>query len=68
LGAKGFEIDRRKVQLAEALKTVGEFTVGVKLHREVTAHIKVKVLAEAVEAETAEAAAAEPAAEATPAE
>jgi len=47
---------------------VGEFSVGVKLHREVTAHIKVKVLAEAVEAETAEAAAAEPAAEATPAE
>jgi large subunit ribosomal protein L9 len=68
LGAKGFEIDRRKVQLPEALKTVGEFSVGVKLHREVTAHIKVKVLAEAVEAETAEAAAAEPAAEATPAE
>jgi ribosomal protein L9 len=26
LGAKGFEIDRRKVQLPEALKTVGEFT------------------------------------------
>jgi len=68
LGAKGFEIDRRKVHLPEALKTVGEFTVGVKLHREVTAHIKVKVLAEAVEGEAAEAAAAEPATEATAAE
>jgi large subunit ribosomal protein L9 len=68
LGAKGFEIDRRKVQLPEALKTVGEFSVGVKLHREVTAHIKVKVLAEAVEGEAAEAAAAEPATEATAAE
>src|SRR5579863_2721209 len=68
LGTKGFEIDRRKVQLPEALKSVGEFSVGVKLHREVTAHIKVKVLAEAVEGEAAEAAAAETAAEATAAE
>ena len=66
--AKGFEIDRRKIQLPEPLKTVGEFNVAIKLHREVTAHIKVKVVAEAVEGEAAEAAAAEPAAEATAAE
>jgi large subunit ribosomal protein L9 len=59
LASKGFEIDRRKIQLADPLKTVGDFNVGVKLHREVTAHIKVKVLADAVEGEAAEAAAAE---------
>src|SRR3982075_3763547 len=42
LAAKGFELDRRKLQLAEPLKRIGEFDVPVKLHRDVTAHIKVK--------------------------
>jgi large subunit ribosomal protein L9 len=46
LAAKGFEIDRRKLQLAEPLKKLGEFDIPVKLHREVTATIKVKVVAE----------------------
>jgi large subunit ribosomal protein L9 len=46
LAAKGFELDRRKLQLAEPLKRIGEFNVPVKLHRDVTAHIKVKVVAE----------------------
>ena len=50
LEAKGFNIDRRKVQLDEALKQVGEFHIPVKLHREVTAHVSVTVKAE----ETAE--------------
>ena len=59
LEAQGFEVDRRKIQLAEPLKSVGDFTVAIKLHREVTAHVKVNVAAEAGE----EAAAAEPAAE-----
>jgi large subunit ribosomal protein L9 len=59
LAANGFEIDRRKIQLPEPLKSVGDFSVAVKLHREVTAHVKVKVVAEAVEGE--EAAVAEPA-------
>jgi large subunit ribosomal protein L9 len=68
LASKGFEIDRRKIQLAEPLKTVGDFNVGVKLHREVTAHLKVKVVADAVEGEAAEAAAAEIAAETAAAE
>ncbi len=58
LEAKGFEIDRRKIQLDEPLKSLGEFSVAIKLYREVTAHVKVKVLAEA----SAEAPAAEPAA------
>jgi large subunit ribosomal protein L9 len=60
LEAKGFEIDRRKIQLPEPLKSVGEHTVTIKLYREVTAHVKVKVVAEASE----EGAAAEPVAEA----
>ncbi|MGD0800087.1 MAG: 50S ribosomal protein L9 [Terracidiphilus sp.] len=60
LDAKGFEVDRRKIHLEEPLKTVGDFSVAIKLHREVTAQVKVKVLAEATE----EAPAAEAVAEA----
>jgi large subunit ribosomal protein L9 len=69
LETRGFEVDRRKIVLAEPLKTVGDYDVAIKLYREVTAHIKVKVLAEAVE-ETeaaAPAAVAEPAVAAEPA-
>lgn len=66
LAAQGFEIDRRRILLSEPLKSVGEFTVAIKLHREVTAQVKVKVQAEA--SEEAEAAAAEPAAEEAEAE
>ena len=47
LEAQGFTVDRRKIQLGEPLKTVGDFTVAIKLHREVTAHVKVNVQAEA---------------------
>jgi large subunit ribosomal protein L9 len=46
LEQKGFNIDRRKVQLDEPLKQVGEFHIPVKLHREVTAHVAVTVKAE----------------------
>ncbi len=46
LEAKGFQIDRRKVHLEEPLKSLGEFLVPVRLHREVTAHVKVNVTAE----------------------
>ena len=46
LQAKGFEVDKRKVHLAEPLKALGEFTVPVKVHREVTAQVKVKVVAQ----------------------
>ncbi|HVZ82163.1 MAG TPA: 50S ribosomal protein L9 [Terracidiphilus sp.] len=58
LETKGFNVDRRKVQLSEPLKSLGDYTVAVKLHREVTAHIKVQVLADATEP-VAEAAVAE---------
>jgi large subunit ribosomal protein L9 len=46
LEGKGFNIDRRKVVLDEPLKQLGEFHVPVKLHREVTAHVKVTVVPE----------------------
>jgi large subunit ribosomal protein L9 len=46
LAAKGFEIDRRRLQLAEPIKKVSEVDVPVKLHRDVTASVKVKVVAE----------------------
>jgi large subunit ribosomal protein L9 len=69
LATQGFEIDRRKIVLHEPLKTVGEFKVSIKLHREVTAQLKVKVQGEAgEEAEAAAPAAAEPAAQEAAAE
>lgn len=68
LAAQGIEVDRRKIQLSDPLKTVGDIVVGIRLHREVTAHIKVKVLAEAQEEETAEEAKAEVSAEAATAQ
>ena len=46
LAAKGVEVERRKLQLHEPIKQLGEFDVPIKLHREVTAHVKVKVVAE----------------------
>jgi large subunit ribosomal protein L9 len=46
LAAKGFEIDRRKLQLADAIKKLGDVTVPVKLHRDVTANITVRVVKE----------------------
>jgi large subunit ribosomal protein L9 len=51
LTTKGFNIDRRKIQLDEPLKSTGEFHVPVKLHREVTAHIAVTVKGEEAAAE-----------------
>jgi large subunit ribosomal protein L9 len=48
---KGFTIDRRKVHLDDPLKSLGEFHVPVKLHRDVTAHVKVTVGREGGEAE-----------------
>lgn len=46
IAAKGFEIDRRKIQLSEPIKEVGDFEIPVKLHREVTANLKVVVAKE----------------------
>jgi large subunit ribosomal protein L9 len=46
---KGFNVDRRKIQLHEPLKSLGEFTVPVKLHKDVTAHVRVVIEKEALE-------------------
>jgi large subunit ribosomal protein L9 len=48
LEKKSFNIDRRKIQLHEPLKTIGEFTIPVKLHKDVTAHLRVVIEKEAV--------------------
>ena len=61
LANKGFDIDRRKIQLNEPLKALGDFDVAIRLHREVTAHLKVRVLGEATEEAPGAEAAAEPA-------
>ena len=53
LGARGFEIDRRKLILQEPIKKLGEFDIPVRLHREVTTHVKVRVVAEGVEEKAA---------------
>jgi len=62
LATSGFEVDRRKIQLEEPLKSIGEFSVAIKLYREVTAHVTVKILAEATDEAATEVPAAEPAA------
>jgi len=46
LKAKGFEIDRRKLILPEPIKMIGEHAVPLKLHREVTVSLKVRVVKE----------------------
>jgi large subunit ribosomal protein L9 len=44
---KGINLDRKQIQLHEPLKTLGEFSVPVKLHKDVTAHLKVVIEKEA---------------------
>ena len=46
LQAKGYEIDRRKIVLKDTIKETGDYTVNVKLHREVTLEIPVSVTSE----------------------
>jgi large subunit ribosomal protein L9 len=43
LAAKGFELDKKRIVLAEPIKIMGEYEVPVKLHREVTANVKLSV-------------------------
>src|SRR5262245_59905971 len=49
LAAKGYEVDRRKLQLGESIKKLGEYAVPLRLSREVVAQIKVRVVAEGAE-------------------
>lgn len=46
LAAQGFETDKRKIQLGDPIRSIGESTVPVKLHRDVTANVTVKVVAQ----------------------
>ena len=46
LAARGFEVEKRRIHLPEALKALGEVTVPIKVHREVTAQVRVKVVPE----------------------
>jgi large subunit ribosomal protein L9 len=46
LKERGYEVDRRRINLREALKEVGDYTVGVRLHREVNVEIPVAVVDE----------------------
>ncbi|HZM95815.1 MAG TPA: 50S ribosomal protein L9 [Vicinamibacterales bacterium] len=50
LKGKGFEIDRRKLILPEPIKTIGDHNVPLKLHREVTVPLVIKVVKEGAEA------------------
>jgi len=47
IAKKGINLDRRQIQLHDPLKTLGEFTVPVKLHKDVAAHLKVVIEKEA---------------------
>jgi large subunit ribosomal protein L9 len=49
LAEKGYTIDRRKIALDDPLRSLGEFHVPIKLHREVTSHVKVTVKGEPTE-------------------
>jgi large subunit ribosomal protein L9 len=49
LEAKGIDVDKRRIELAHAIKSLGVHDVDVRLHREVTAHIQVEVIPLGVE-------------------
>ena len=53
LEAQGYTIDRRKISLEDPLRSLGEYHVPVKLHRDVTAHVKVTVKSDQPEEATA---------------
>ncbi len=55
LEAQGYTIDRRKISLEDPLRSLGEYHVPVKLHRDVTAHVKVTVKSDQPEEATASA-------------
>ncbi len=46
LKAEGFEIDKKRISLEEPIKRLGEYSVEVKIHPEVSATVKVHVVAE----------------------
>jgi large subunit ribosomal protein L9 len=46
LATKGFEIDKRKITLVDPIKALGDVVVPVKVHRDVTAQVRISVVAE----------------------
>lgn len=44
LAKLGYEIDKRKIELKEPLKTIGNYQISIKLHPEVTAKIKLEIV------------------------
>lgn len=48
LAAQGYQVDKRKIQLEEPIRLIGEYSVTVKLHPEVIASVKVTVSREAL--------------------
>ena len=49
LAAQQIEVDKRKIQLGEPIRELGEFSIPVKVHREVTAQVALKVIKEVVD-------------------
>jgi len=43
LEKKGFEIEKRKIHMDDHIKTLGEFSIPIRLFKDVTAHVKLKV-------------------------
>ncbi|NLO88749.1 MAG: 50S ribosomal protein L9 [Clostridia bacterium] len=54
LGEKGIEVDKRKIDLKDPIKEVGFYTIGVKVHPEVFAELRVQVEAEKEESKPEE--------------
>jgi len=46
LAALGYTIDKRKIQLNDAIKVIGEYQVPIKLHRDIVANVKLQVTRE----------------------
>jgi large subunit ribosomal protein L9 len=46
LGTHGIKIERRRIQLDEPIKTLGETTVPIRLHPDITAQLKISVVRE----------------------
>jgi large subunit ribosomal protein L9 len=43
LEKKGFQVEKRKIHMEDHIKTIGEFSIPVRLFKDVTAHVKLKV-------------------------
>ncbi len=53
LGEQGFDIDRKRIVLSEAIKKMGEYTASIRVHPEVVAQVKVSVIPEEVASDAA---------------